>query len=212
MPNERRWAVNNTRQFLVDLMDPKKTPRVPKEIRKEAYRNLKHYPGEYYMDKAAVESPEVFGDWKAARDLKAIEERLIVISSILNLREKLMSEIIRNALRTPDGTEIRSRHRHDYVTYTDANGKEYMVDGGLDYIRRSANGDEEDMVVTTEDSFEVVRQACDWGTYGINGDQPLSYIKLCDMETAHIEAVLQNVSLINPAIKTSMERELEYRK
>ena len=65
MPNERRWAVNNTRQFLVDLMDPKKTPRVPKEIRKEAYRCLKHYPGDYYMDKAAVESPEVFGDWNA---------------------------------------------------------------------------------------------------------------------------------------------------
>ena len=123
-----------------------------------------------------------------------------------------MSTIIRNALRTPDGTIIRSRHRHDYVTHTDANGKEYMVDGGLDYIRRSANGDEVDMVVTTEDSFEAVRQACDWGTYGINGDQPLLYIKLCDMETAHIEAVLQNVSRINPSIKTSMEHELEYRK
>ena len=65
MPNERRWAVNNTRQFLVDLMDPKKTPRVPKEIRKEAYRCIKHYPGEYYMDKAAIESPEVFGEWDA---------------------------------------------------------------------------------------------------------------------------------------------------
>ena len=26
---------------------------------------------------------------------------------------------------------IRSRHRHDYVTHTDANGKEYMVDGGV---------------------------------------------------------------------------------
>jgi len=123
-----------------------------------------------------------------------------------------MSTIIRNALRTPDGTVIRSRHRHDYVTHTDANGKEYMVDGGIDYIRRSANGDEEDMVVTTEDSFEEVRHACYWGTYGINGDQPLSYIKLCDMETAHIEAVLQNVSRINPAIKASMEHELILRK
>ena len=36
MPNERRNAVNYTRQFLVDLMDPKKTPRVPSAIRKEA--------------------------------------------------------------------------------------------------------------------------------------------------------------------------------
>ena len=65
MPNERRWAVNNTRQFLVDLMDPKKTPRVPKEIRKEAYRCLKHYPGDYYMEQAAEQAPEIFGEWDA---------------------------------------------------------------------------------------------------------------------------------------------------
>ena len=128
------------------------------------------------------------------------------------MNEDVNYSMIRNAMRTPDGTILRSRHRHDYVTHTDANGNEYMLDGGLDYIRRSANGDEVDMVVTTEDSFEAVRQACDWGTYGINGDQPLLYIKLCDMETAHIEAVLQNVSRINPSIKTSMEHELEYRK
>ena len=63
MPNERRWAVNNTRQFLVDLMDPKKTPRVPKEIRKEAYRCLKHYPGDYHMELAAEQSPNIFGEW-----------------------------------------------------------------------------------------------------------------------------------------------------
>ena len=38
MPNERRWAVNTTRQFLLDLLNPKKTPRVPSAIRKEASR------------------------------------------------------------------------------------------------------------------------------------------------------------------------------
>jgi hypothetical protein len=65
MPNERRNAVNYTRQFLVDLMDPKKTPRVPKEIRKRAYSCLKHYPGEYYMEEAAVQAPKIFGDWDA---------------------------------------------------------------------------------------------------------------------------------------------------
>ena len=65
LPYERRWAVNNTRQFLVDLMDPKKTPRVPSAVRKEAYRCIKHYPGDYHMDKAAIEAPEVFGEWDA---------------------------------------------------------------------------------------------------------------------------------------------------
>ena len=123
-----------------------------------------------------------------------------------------MSELVRNALKTPDGTIIESRHRHDFVTHIDKNGKEYMVDGGLDYVRRSRNGDEEDMCVTTEDSFEVVRQTCDWGTYGINGDQPLKYVTVAEMETDHIEAVLKNVKFINSSIKTTMEHELEYRK
>lgn len=67
MPNERRNAVNYTRQFLVDLMDPKKTPRVPKEIRKEAYRCLKHYPGEYYMEQAAMWAPGIFGEWDSTK-------------------------------------------------------------------------------------------------------------------------------------------------
>ena len=119
--------------------------------------------------------------------------------------------LIRNALRTPDGTILQSRHRHDYVTHIDKNGKEYMLDGGLNYVRCSANGDEEHLVVTTEDTQEVIREACDWGTYGINGDQPLSYITLCDMTTDHIEAVLKNVPSINTGIKIAMEQELEYR-
>lgn len=121
------------------------------------------------------------------------------------------SLLIRNALRTPDGTILQSRHRHDYVTHTDKNGKEYMLDGGLDYVRCSANGDEEHLTVTLEDTHEVIREACDWGTYGINGDQPLSYITLCDMTTDHIEAVLKNVPSINTGIKIAMEQELEYR-
>lgn len=63
MPNERRWAVNNTRQFLLDLLDPKKTPRVPSAVRKEASRCLRHYPCKYYMEQAAEQSPKVFGEW-----------------------------------------------------------------------------------------------------------------------------------------------------
>jgi hypothetical protein len=62
MPSERKRAVNNTRQFLADLMDPKKTPRVPSAIREEAYRCLKHYPGEYYMEQAEQLAPSVFGE------------------------------------------------------------------------------------------------------------------------------------------------------
>ena len=63
MPNERRWAVNTTRQFLLDLLNPKKTPRVPSAIRKEASRCLRHYPGQYYMEQAAEQAPNIFGEW-----------------------------------------------------------------------------------------------------------------------------------------------------
>ena len=119
--------------------------------------------------------------------------------------------IIRNAMCTPDGTILQSRHRHDYVTHTDNNSKEYMLDGGLSYVRSSANGDEEHLTITLADPHEQVREACEWGTYGINGDQPLSYITLCDMSTAHIEAVLKNVPRLEPAIKIAMKNELEFR-
>ena len=122
-----------------------------------------------------------------------------------------MNDIIYNAIKTPDGTIIESRHRHDYQTYTDANGKKYMIDGGLSYIRCSANGDEEFLTVTLGDTHEKVREVCAWGTYGINGDQPLRYKYLCDMDTNHINAVLKNVPDIIPAIKIAMENEVKYR-
>lgn len=37
-------ALESTKKFLFDLLQPKKTPKVPKEIRLRARRVLKHYP------------------------------------------------------------------------------------------------------------------------------------------------------------------------
>ncbi len=61
-----------------------------------------------------------------------------------------MDKILRSRMRTPDGTILESKHRHDYVTHLDANGNEYMLDGGLAYVRSSANGDEEMLTVFAE--------------------------------------------------------------
>ena len=122
----------------------------------------------------------------------------------------MTAKLIRNALQTPDGTLLESRSRHDYKTHVDANGKTYMIDGGLDYVRCSANGDEIHLSVFDDDPFDKVREAATWGTYGIKGDQPLSYIKLCDMETEHIKSVVR-VCNVYPQLKSVMEKELDHR-
>ena len=62
IPSERTRAVLNTEQFLVDLLDPKKTPRVPKDIRRRASSLLRHYPSLYDMEMTVQEGSSRFGD------------------------------------------------------------------------------------------------------------------------------------------------------
>ncbi len=62
LPYERKNAVKRTEKFLTDLLDPKVTPRVPKEIRKQASSCLRHYPREYDMEEAQRLAPSVFGE------------------------------------------------------------------------------------------------------------------------------------------------------
>jgi hypothetical protein len=50
VPIERTNAVIWTEEFLLELLDPKKTPRVPKVIRERARRMLRHYPSKFDMD------------------------------------------------------------------------------------------------------------------------------------------------------------------
>ena len=107
------------------------------------------------------------------------------------------ARIVANRIRTPDGTILESMHRHDYVTYTDANGKEYMVDGGLDYLRRNVHEDApaEELSVYSDAPHSVIREVFKWGTRGIDGKQPLKFVVLKDMTTDHIEAILETQNL-----------------
>lgn len=50
LPDERARAVILTEQFLLDLCNPKETPRVPKEVRARASSLLRHYPSKYEME------------------------------------------------------------------------------------------------------------------------------------------------------------------
>lgn len=60
LPDERYRSVLMTEKFLLSLLDPKATPRIPKYIRGQAKACLRHFPSKYEMDMAATESPSVF--------------------------------------------------------------------------------------------------------------------------------------------------------
>ena len=61
LPDERTRAIVKARNFLYDLTDPKKTPRIPKAVRERARRILKHYPWDSYLDMTAEALPDVWG-------------------------------------------------------------------------------------------------------------------------------------------------------
>jgi hypothetical protein len=64
-----------------------------------------------------------------------------------------------------------------------------MVDGGTAYTRYGGKNIEK-IDVYADDDFEVVRKYATRGSRGVNGDQPLSWIAICDMDDDYLEAVL----------------------
>lgn len=93
--------------------------------------------------------------------------------------------ILVSKMITPDGTELYSRHRHDFVSYIDKNGKRYILDGGVDYTRSSLNGDEKFIKITTEDDFEVIRN--EFSRYNRYSG---TYVKLKDIDNSWLENII----------------------
>jgi hypothetical protein len=59
-PNERTRSLKLAQNFLLKILDPKKSPKVPKAIREEAASILKHYPTDFHIDEAGRMCPEFF--------------------------------------------------------------------------------------------------------------------------------------------------------
>jgi hypothetical protein len=117
----------------------------------------------------------------------------------------------------PDGTYLRSYHRHDYNEYLDkVSGETYIVDGGNDYLRRSLNTTPAtDCTVYLSDPFESIREAFVWKSYGKYGEHiPHGiYIHLCEMDADHICAILETQEQIKGTyVEDLMKQELAYRK
>lgn len=121
-------------------------------------------------------------------------------------------KILVNKIRTPDGTILQSHFTHDFKTHLDKNGEEYMVDGGLSYLRRSLNKHQfEELSLFSDDDHKLIRDNFSWGTRGVNGDQPLTRIVLKDMTSEHIDAILETQTHIPKFIRNMFEDELDYR-
>lgn len=121
--------------------------------------------------------------------------------------------IIRNSIRTPDGTELISKSTHDYVYYKDKNGKMYSVDGGYEYLKRGYESqDFEETSIYSTDDIGIIRDVFKWGTYGKDGQQDLSYILLKDMSNEHISNILKTQTYILLYVQNIFSRELETRR
>jgi hypothetical protein len=60
LPDERFRAVIQTKNFLGELADPSKTPRIPKAIRQQAVWCLRHYPSFWDLKRAEHGETDVF--------------------------------------------------------------------------------------------------------------------------------------------------------
>jgi len=118
-------------------------------------------------------------------------------------------KLIRNSIRTPDGTTLVSRHRHHFVCHNDtSNGKRYCLDGGLSYSRFIGDIEDcEDTSLYDDDPHMLLREAIEWGRI-TNGEH--EYVKIKNMSKAHINAIIEDG--YKGVYVELMERELIWRR
>ena len=122
-----------------------------------------------------------------------------------------MRKLVLNRIRTPDGTVLTSRNRHDFVSHKDKNGELYYTDGGLSYLKRSVNKEPyEDLSLYSDDPFEILRENITWGSRGKNGDEELHYKPISNMSNNHITAIFSQYKLAD-YLKELFEKEILYR-
>jgi hypothetical protein len=111
------------------------------------------------------------------------------------------------------GEVLVSKSRHDYKTCSCPN--KTMIDGGNEYVRFGGKDLSKIDVFTVfdTDDFKFVRRYASRGGRGVNGDEPLTWTKLCDMNDGWLEAVLRYYpeGTDNSHLRL-IRKEIEYRK
>lgn len=102
-------------------------------------------------------------------------------------------QLLVNKIQCPDGTILESKHRHDYQEHTQEDGRNYLIDGGLNY-QRIGFSDEEytDLSVYADDDHSVIREDFEW-TRRMGKNKNLlgepQVMKLKDLSNNHVESL-----------------------
>jgi len=75
LPHERTTAVMATKEFLAALASPRKTKRIPKEIRRIASALLHHYPWWFELGHAEYWDKGVALEWQERFLRESIDEQ-----------------------------------------------------------------------------------------------------------------------------------------
>ena len=121
--------------------------------------------------------------------------------------------LIANIWQCPDGTILRTRYGWDYVQHTDAEGRTWILDGGLSPYFRMTPG-MLDLCVYSDDPIEKIREVFEWKSYGKNNEYAPEGVVLLlrELTTEHIQAILQTQRHIKGTyVEDVFKRELEYR-
>jgi hypothetical protein len=99
LPNEWFISMKKNRQFLFDLLDPTKTPKVPKEIRKRASECLKHFPMDHEIqelemmyDNSHKDKGIIIGETN--RELQKIAGEAVLVNSRLTKLSAVIQDMI----------------------------------------------------------------------------------------------------------------------
>ena len=57
LADERYRSLVQTKKFLMELLSPHMTPRVPRAIRERAHALLRHWPDDYHLEKMTIDMP-----------------------------------------------------------------------------------------------------------------------------------------------------------
>ena len=105
LPQEMFQSIRNARHFMVALMDPSQTPKVPKAVRQRARDRLKHFPSEYEINELEKmhslmgRDPNILLN-ECMKDLDSIRGELTIVNKRVNDVGNGIIETIKNTARS----------------------------------------------------------------------------------------------------------------